>query len=266
MHKAAFDARPAPHFRHRGSDIAQLEVMPSPARTGNTGLSLGQRMFLKAFRRVRTGINPEVEVGRFLTEVARFPNAVPLAGTVDYLAADGTAATVAVLQGYVENQGDGWSYTVDYLERFLEERRSAKDPAANDARSLSGTGAYAGPTDGELHRALATPSDDPAFSPEPVDSRDLRCGEAGPDEAHTTFRSSSSATASCRMRYAPTSTSCSLRDTLQTIEGMPVAEVDGLKTVITAIISWNRYSCAAMIRDHRFRGETARPFSERRAK
>ena len=69
-------------------------------------------------------MNPDVEIGRFLTEVARFPNSVPVAGAVEYIAADGTTSTLALLQGYVENQGDGWTYTVEYLERFLEERRT----------------------------------------------------------------------------------------------------------------------------------------------
>src|SRR5262249_13861880 len=135
-----------------------LEVKPSPARTTNTGVALGQHLYLKAFRRVQIGLNPEVEVGRFLTDVAHFPHVVPLAGTVDYVSAGAGTATLAILQGFVENQGDGWTYTIEYLERFLEERRSAKEAAAEDVH-----GAYLaliqtlGVRSAELHRALATP-------------------------------------------------------------------------------------------------------------
>jgi maltose alpha-D-glucosyltransferase/alpha-amylase len=254
-----------------GSDIAQLEVMPSPARTGNTGVSLGQRMFLKAFRRVRTGINPEVEVGRFLTEVARFPNTVPLAGTVDYLAADGTAATLAVLQGYVENQGDSWSYTVDYLARFLEERRSAKDPAANDVHAAYLALVHTlGLRTAELHRALAMPSDDPAFSPEPIDSRDLSMWRKQVlDEAHTTFSILEQRDGELpNANRADVDQLFALRDTLlHTIEATPLAGVDGLKTryhgnyqLEQVLLRGNDF----VIID--FEGETARPFSERCAK
>ena len=81
-------------------------------------MSLGERLFLKAYRHVRPGVNPELEVGRFLTEVAGFPNCVPLAGALEYIAADGTPITLALLQGYVANQGDGWTYALELPRAF----------------------------------------------------------------------------------------------------------------------------------------------------
>ena len=83
----------------------------------NTVVTLGERLFLKGYRHVRAGVNPEFEVGRFLTEVAHFANCVPVAGRSEYIAADATPTSLALLQGHVTNQGDGWSYTSDYLER-----------------------------------------------------------------------------------------------------------------------------------------------------
>ena len=54
-------------------------------RAPTTSVQLGDRFFLKCYRRMRAGVNPEFEVGRFLTEVARFPHCVPLAGAVEYV-------------------------------------------------------------------------------------------------------------------------------------------------------------------------------------
>src|SRR5690606_23132944 len=83
--------------------------------------------------------------------------------------------TLALLQGYVENQGDGWSYTQDYLQRFLEVWRVAQPPA--DAAEMHG--AYLplmetlGQRTAELHKALATRTGDPAFDPEPIEAEDV---------------------------------------------------------------------------------------------
>ena len=54
---------------------------------------------------------------------------VPVAGAVEYRGNDGAVDDLALLQAYVPNQGDGWDYTLDYLERFLEDRRTAEATA-----------------------------------------------------------------------------------------------------------------------------------------
>ena len=74
----------------------------------NTAVYFGGRMFLKGYRRLQTGINPEVELGCFLTEKSPFPHIVPVAGSIDFLRPDGQRQTLAILQAYVENQGSAW--------------------------------------------------------------------------------------------------------------------------------------------------------------
>ncbi len=97
---------------------------------------------------------------------------MPLAGAVEYLGPDGSLSTIALLQAFVANQGDGWDYTLNYLVRFLEERRTAA-PLPPDVH-----GAYLalmhtlGLRTAELHRALATPTADPAFASEPITAVD----------------------------------------------------------------------------------------------
>jgi maltose alpha-D-glucosyltransferase/alpha-amylase len=157
-----------------GEGLAELPVGRPQAQSSNTVVTLGERLFLKGYRRIRPGVNPELEVGRYLTEVARFPNCARLAGALEYLAKDGTPMTLALLQGYVSNQGDGWNYTVAYLERFFESHRATADTMAEDAH-----GAYLslvrtlGKRTAELHLAFAFRSGDPAFDPEPVTAEDL---------------------------------------------------------------------------------------------
>src|SRR5690606_18648617 len=117
--------------------------------------------FIKAYRSLQKGVNPEVEVGRHLTDVARFEHCVPVAGSVQYLGADGVPVTLAIVQKYVPNQGDGWVWAVEYLERFLEEGRMAvEDPEHAHAAFLELIGTL-GTRVGELHRAFTLRTGDP---------------------------------------------------------------------------------------------------------
>jgi len=157
----------------RGDPSSPLHISQTAGQSSNTTVRVGEMFFLKFYRRLQPGINPELEIGRYLTEVVRFPNIVPVAGAAEYKNPDGRVVTLALLQAFVMNQGDGWDYTVNYLVRFLEERRT--DVAmAEDAH-----GAYLelvktlATRTAELHRALATPTDNEAFSPEPIRPQDV---------------------------------------------------------------------------------------------
>jgi maltose alpha-D-glucosyltransferase / alpha-amylase len=157
-----------------GTDHASLPASRPLALSSNTIVTLGERLFLKGYRRLRPGENPELEVGRFLTEVAGFANCVPVAGAVEYLSGDGTTMTLGLLQGFVANQGDGWAYTLDYLERFLEDYRTAPgEPPADVHGGYLALTHTLGQRTGELHRALAARTGDPAFDPEDVVPEDV---------------------------------------------------------------------------------------------
>ncbi|HSB48511.1 MAG TPA: maltose alpha-D-glucosyltransferase [Burkholderiales bacterium] len=157
-----------------GEDYMSLPVGRPQAQSSNTVVTLGERLFLKGYRRVRPGVNPEYEVGLFLTEQARFANSVPVAGAIEYVAPDGTTMTLGLLEAYVSNQGDGWSYTLEYLGRFFDQPRAAAETAPQDVH-----GAYLaltrvlGTRTGELHAAFARAAGNPAFDPEPVTAEDI---------------------------------------------------------------------------------------------
>ena len=158
----------------RGDPATELPVSAPLGSSSNTALLLGDRLFLKGYRRIRTGINPELEVGRFLTEVAHFPNIVPVAGAVEYVALDNCVATLVLLQGFVRNQGDLWTYTANYLARFMEDRRTGTPPSADAHSAYLSLMRTLGTRTAELHRAFATPTDDPLFAAEPIGESDVR--------------------------------------------------------------------------------------------
>src|SRR5882762_9382032 len=167
-----------------GSEVASLTLAGLHTQSTNTSVTLGERLFLKCFRRIRPGIHPELEVGRFLTEVAHFKNCVPLAGAVEYVPNSGESAAVALLQAYIPNQGDAWSYTLAYLERFVESLRENETHGAylTLIQTLATRTA-------ELHRAFAMKSGNAAFEPESLTQQDVEAwGARVKQEAEETLR------------------------------------------------------------------------------
>jgi maltose alpha-D-glucosyltransferase/alpha-amylase len=171
-----------------GSVFPQLASgMEAPVRhpaleQSNTAVYFGNQLFLKGYRRLQIGTNPEVEVGRFLTEQSPYPHIVPVAGAVELRRANGQTLTLALLQSYVENQGMGWNFAVDYLERFLAEQLAAQAPslAPQSPESADSPHGYflvlmdvLGRRTAELHRAFCRPTGNPAFEPEPITPEDL---------------------------------------------------------------------------------------------
>jgi maltose alpha-D-glucosyltransferase/alpha-amylase len=154
-------------------EVAQMHLGRLQPQSTNTSVMLGDSLFLKCYRRVRAGVHPELEVGRFLTEVARFPNCVPLAGTVEYQPAGGEPVALALVQAYVPNQGDGWRYTLAYLERFVDVQRGEgpHDAYITLIQTLATRTA-------ELHAAFAMKSGDPAFEPEPLGAQEVEAWRA----------------------------------------------------------------------------------------
>ncbi len=75
------------------------------AQGTNTTLRIGDKLFLKLYRRVQSGVSPELEVGRFLTDVAHFPNIVPVAGAVEYVGEDGVLEHARAVAGVRDEPG-----------------------------------------------------------------------------------------------------------------------------------------------------------------
>jgi maltose alpha-D-glucosyltransferase/alpha-amylase len=153
--------------------LAKLAFTQPPAQSSNTIVVFGDRLLLKGYRRLRKGINPEFEVGRFLTEVARFPHCVPVAGALEYAGADGATLSLALLQGYASNQGDGWTNTLAYLERHFTDVRNHMTLPADVHGAYVALAHTLGQRTAELHRALTAPGGGAAFDPEAATEADL---------------------------------------------------------------------------------------------
>jgi trehalose synthase-fused probable maltokinase len=167
---------------------AQGPLAPSLMKSeqSNSSVVYGQRLVLKIFRRVEPGINPDLEVGLFLTERSSFQNVPPVAGRLEYLSKEGARTSLGVLQGYVANQGDAWQFTLRALTEYYEKAQARtlaaseipRDPilALADRAIPEEAGRHIGPyleaaallgrRTAELHIALASAGEDPAFTPQ----------------------------------------------------------------------------------------------------
>ena len=168
-------------FRSTGEiadDVAAAleEIRAVDAEQSNTTALVGNRYVVKLFRRIEPGINPEIELGRYLTETVHFPNTPALLGTAE-LEENGSRAAVAVVHRFVENQGDAWAVTNAYLDRFVEEQRLLTAEAAGHSDEQA---AYlhriehVGQRVAELQLALAGREDVVDFAPEPISAADIR--------------------------------------------------------------------------------------------
>ncbi|HEY7247232.1 MAG TPA: maltose alpha-D-glucosyltransferase [Xanthobacteraceae bacterium] len=142
----------------------------------NTTALISNSYVVKLFRRIEPGVNPEIELGRYLTETVRFPNTPALLGTAE-LRQNGSVAAVAVVHRFVENQGDAWTVTNAYLDRFVEEQRLLTAEAAGHSDEQT---AYlhriehVGQRVAELQLALASGADMADFAPETISRADVR--------------------------------------------------------------------------------------------
>ena len=175
------------------ADVHSSRRLPSrvgSAEQSNTSILYGKQLILKLFRRLQPGENPDVEIGRFLTEVAHFPRVAPFLGEIAVASASGEKTTVAMLQGLVANQGDGWQWFLEQLSgffasvaalpappeasapSFLSDREPLREALEHAGPSLEAA-ALLGRRTAEMHLALATATNDPAFAAEPFTSEDL---------------------------------------------------------------------------------------------
>ncbi len=158
------------------------------ADQSNTSILYDSSLFFKYYRHLDEGINPDVEIGRFLTERNSFPHIPPFFGSLEIRRPKAGPVVIGTMQGYVQHEGDAWKYSLDtigrYIDRVLafsgefESVAGAEDLFAFDISNVPPAmqellgGIYPerahilGTRIGELHNALASAGDDPEFNPE----------------------------------------------------------------------------------------------------
>jgi maltose alpha-D-glucosyltransferase/alpha-amylase len=156
----------------------------------NSSIIYQDRWFLKLYRRIEEGINPDAEILRFLSERQHFENVPPFGGSIEYRRPRGETRVLGLLLGMVPNDGDAWTRSLDSLGRFYERVLEARpDPSTipplslftpNQAASAVLTGLIGGIQPervrqlGErtagMHFALSAEETDASFAPEPFTS------------------------------------------------------------------------------------------------
>jgi maltose alpha-D-glucosyltransferase / alpha-amylase len=157
------------------------------AEQSNTSILYGNTFILKLFRRGASGTNPDLEIGRFLTQKVAFAHVPAVAGALEYRQDQREPVTVAILQSFVPNQGDAWHYTLDNLEHYFElalTHREVQHPpvpqeplvtlsesalpvlAQETIGSYLASAQLLGQRTAELHMALASDTADAHFAPE----------------------------------------------------------------------------------------------------
>jgi maltose alpha-D-glucosyltransferase / alpha-amylase len=172
-----------------------LPVRRGAGEQSNTSILFGDRLIMKVFRRVQGGPNPDYEISRYLCESAGFRNVPVFGGVIDYVSESGETSTVALLQGLIANEGDGWQWTLEELDRYFERCARLEFPegalpaspigflamSESEAPSLARehAGLYLdaaqtiGRRTGEMHVALASPTTEPDFAPEEFTALDI---------------------------------------------------------------------------------------------
>lgn len=155
----------------------------------NSSMVVDEKIVLKLLRRLFTGTHPESEMGRYLTALG-YANTPAMLGEVVAIDADGAARTLMVLQRFIHNKGDAWEWVMDTLERLIQQIINVEtDPISEVAAVIANASSLETAPDilhelldfshllgirlGELHAALATPSDNPAFSPQVATDVDI---------------------------------------------------------------------------------------------
>ena len=280
-------------LRTAGNDheLAALSPVFGTADHRNAAVIFGERYFLKLYRRLEAGVNPDLEIGRFLTE-REFPNIRPVAGWLEYRRSSGDEFTVGVLTRYLREAQDAWTYTVDMLGRYFERVRTApeeirREPAGDGSLltcaeqevpetvvGLIGTylelARLLGQRTGELHLALASEPQHRDFAPEPFT----------PFYQRSLFQSMRNLTVHNlqRLRRSPDRIPEALRAQASQVAGLESEILKRLRAVATTTMAAKRIRCHGdchlgevlytgkdfIFID--FEGEPARSLGERRIK
>jgi maltokinase len=139
-----------------------VEVRPVGVEQSNSSIVFGDELILKVFRRLEPGVNPELELLRFLSS-REFDHIAPLAGWYEY-SGRLVDATLGTLQEYLDGARDGWGLCLDDLEGFI--------PSARDLGAVTG----------RLHTCLGSDASDPDFAPEEPSTESLSLLTATVDE------------------------------------------------------------------------------------
>ncbi|MDD2708441.1 MAG: putative maltokinase [Verrucomicrobiae bacterium] len=182
-------------------EMRRRGCLPSNSRSpgveqSNSSIFYEDKLFLKLFRRVREGMNPDLEMIRYLSEEAHFSHVPQYAGHLEYVCEGEPPTVVALLQGLVACEADAWAFTLNVLERYVEwllENRRAVGVVAPGGTPGQGApkmvldylentylpkARLLGRRTAELHLALSRKTGNSRFGVEIFSRFDQRCADA----------------------------------------------------------------------------------------
>ena len=162
---AALVCRPGPAMP-AGIDAAPERDLG--ADQSNTSVVLGEDVLVKAYRRIRPGLNPELELVAYLSEQGGFAAVPPLAGYAEIVSADGEATTVAIAQAFVADADDAYEAIAESLTAWLLAPGQVSVEFATEVATDLGALTAA------MHAALAAAGDTPGFETREASRDDLR--------------------------------------------------------------------------------------------
>lgn len=176
--------------KRKQEELFSLKSSVIKGEQNNSSILYGKELICKLYRRLDEGVNPEWEISKFLTGKTPFRHVPPLLGAIEYRRHGGEPATLGMLQSFIPNEGNAWTYTLDWIGRYADRILSRKNelagtstvPPSPFAIALEGVpvlfqeligGIYLemvsllGKRTAELHLLLASETEDAHFAPEP---------------------------------------------------------------------------------------------------
>ena len=263
----------------RSSEVVKPKLLTG--EQSNSSVIYGERLILKFFRRIDEGENPDLEIGRFLSERVRFPHIARIGGWLEYHAQQRQPATQAILQEFVPNQGDAWRYALRILTAFYENVRDTQEPelspsgellefAGESMARLFNEIGLLGKRTAELHLALTSDGDDPAFAPEPFTKEfQKRLETSFAELSSSTFRLLRERIATVPVEYKDQAGGIATReqDIVRAFSAALSSPIEAMRTRIHGDYHLGQVLYTGsdfVIID--FEGEPARPLAERRVK
>ncbi len=176
----AGDVIAAEHGEIRFSGTALLAEMPVSEASkvlqieqSNASGVVGDNVLVKFYRRLESGLQPEIEMAQFLSEHAVYAHTPKFLGAIEHVTGSERTALAGAFE-FIHNQGDAWHVVTSALERMLEEYGLGGDVTELPELAFPlDIGGMLGRRTAELHLALATPTDDQAFAAEQVMADDI---------------------------------------------------------------------------------------------
>jgi maltose alpha-D-glucosyltransferase/alpha-amylase len=217
------------------------------AEQSNSTLIVGRLAVIKLFRRLVEGVHPEAEMVRELTERG-FTGIAALMGDVRY-----RDSAVAVVQRFVENQGDAFSWSLEQVGRMIDDQAVSESENGNDFESYRNFITVVGRRLGEMHTVLVQPSDNPDFAPQIATGETITAWRAG-------LRAQIETAAALHDLGDREAILAKADQALSQAEGLSLTRIHGDLHLGQILVAGGD----ATIID--FEGEPAKPLAERRAK